>query len=260
MIYLDILKFSFLRFFAYPYEIMGEISKKFIVMLFVIFFWSVVIKSTNNSMDLTGIVSYFLLATGIKELVGADYGELGSLLGKHLIQSGQISNYLMKPYNTILAIYAVSLGRSGMGTIMALVIVFLGIIIHPPSSFLSVVLFLAFFINAWLVAFAINLFTGTIYFYTPDASGFRNVINHIIQVFSGVMVPLYLFPEQWLKTIKLTPFPTMVFGPVNALSTSSLSSGVILDLGVGIFWSISLNLFAFYFFRQAVKKYEAIGV
>lgn len=111
-----------------------------------------------------------------------------------------------------------------------------------------------------MIAFAYNLFEGTLFFHSADASGIRNSVAHVIGIFSGIMIPIYLFPDWLEKIVKLTPFPSMVFGPVNALNTKTLSTDIIFDLGVAIFWSIALNLLAYYFWQRSTKKYEAVGI
>lgn len=259
MIYLQILRFSFLRFFAYPYEIVAEVLRSLIVMLFLIFFWSVVAKSMDQQNQIIPLVSYFLIATGVKDLVMADYGIFGGELGD-LIKSGKISNYLLKPTNVVFSAYTFSLGKVGVPSLISLINIFLGLWISPPVSFISIILFLVFLLIAVAIGFSLNLMIGVIYFHTPDASGIRNTLNHIVQVLSGAMVPLYLFPENWRNIVEMTPFPALVFGPVNALKSAEISSLVVGEIFQALFWGVFLNLAVYYFWQRASKKYEATGI
>lgn len=259
MIYLQILRFSFLRFFAYPFEILAEIAKTTVIMLFLIFFWSVVSKDLHGSFDFKSIVSYFLIATGVKEVVMADYGAFGAHLGD-LIKTGGLNNVFLRPISALPSIYFTALGRNGVVILVAVVNILVGLYINPPTSVLAVVLFFAFLINAIIVSLAFNLLSGLLYIHTPDASGFVNVINHAIQIFSGAMIPIYLFPGILGDIVKLTPFPVMIFGPTNALRLNNINSEVLLAFAVGIFWSVSLNILIYWFWRQSIKKYEAIGI
>jgi len=52
----------------------------------------------------------------------------------------------------------------------------------------------------------------------------------------------------------------MVYLPANSLSSAFALNGVGLDLGIGIFWGITLNLLAFSLWNHSMKKYEAIGI
>ncbi|MCL5784534.1 MAG: ABC-2 family transporter protein [Patescibacteria group bacterium] len=259
MIYLNILKFSFLRFFAYPYEILAEIVRSLIVMFFLIFFWSVVARSMDQQFTISSIISYFLIASGVKDLVMADYGEFGGVLGE-LIKSGKISNYLLRPAEAVPSIYAFSLGRVGISVLVSIANIVAGMWINPPTSWIAIVFFLIFLLNAILIGFTFNLMEGVLYFHSPDASGFRNALNHVIQVLSGAMVPIYLFPDAVRMVVQLTPFPALVFGPVNALRINNFSSQVIFDLSVAVMWGILLNFVIYYFWQQSAKKYEATGI
>ena len=146
-----------------------------------------------------------------------------------------------------------------MRVILAIVSIIAGIIIHPPQNSLSVALFLVFFITALFTGLAYNIILGTMYFHFVDASGVKNAISHMSRLLSGAMVPIYLFPENFKNLILLTPFPGMVYGPVNALKTNQLNQEVIVQLFVIIFWMLILNVGAYLFWNHSIKKYEAVG-
>jgi len=93
MIYFEIAKFQFLRFLIYPLEILTSILKRVVDTAFLIILWSVIIKNTSRPITLTEITSYFLLASGIEELVMAHWGFLGDYLGWR-IKLGKFNNYL----------------------------------------------------------------------------------------------------------------------------------------------------------------------
>ncbi|OGM18847.1 hypothetical protein A2686_02295 [Candidatus Woesebacteria bacterium RIFCSPHIGHO2_01_FULL_38_10] len=258
MIYFEIAKFQFLRFLTYPLEILTSVLKRLVDTAFLIVLWSIIIKNTSGLITLPEIVSYFLLASGIEEIVMAHWGFLGDYLGWR-IKLGKFSNYLLKPVSIIPQLYASAIGRNGMRVILAIVSIIAGIIIHPPQNSLSVALFLVFFITALFTGLAYNIILGTMYFHFVDASGVKNAISHMSRLLSGAMVPIYLFPENFKNLILLTPFPGMVYGPVNALKTNQLNQEVIVQLFVIIFWMLILNVGAYLFWNQSIKKYEAVG-
>lgn len=259
MIYLEIIKFNFLRFFAYPIEIIASVLKRVIEILFLILFWSLVVNSSNSQININQIVSYFFISMGIRELVMAHWGPFGSEIASS-IKYGQISNLLIKPLNIIPTLYTISLGKSGMRVILALMNLFIGLIIFPPRSIVSIFLFLLFFVLAWSISFSYNLFLGTLYFHLTEASGVRNALNNLIRVFSGELVPLFLFPFALGQIVRFTPFPSMVYGPTIALSTNNVNQDVVLNILISLFWAIALNIFVYLFWKRSIKNYEAIGI
>lgn len=258
-IYLDLVKFNFLRFLIYPWEIVASVSKRLIEILFLILFWSLIVKESGGQINISQIISYFFISVGIRDLVMSHWGPFGGEIGSQ-IKSGYISNYLIKPINVIPTLYARALGKNGIRAIVALINLAIGIVIFPPKTWISILLFIIFFIAAWWISFAYNLLQGTLYFHLTDASSVRNALNNFIRVFSGEMIPLFLFPAALGQIVKLTPFPSMVYGPTIALSTNVINKGVVLDLFVAIFWAIFLNITVYWFWRRSIKNYEAVGI
>jgi ABC-2 type transport system permease protein len=258
-IYWDIIRFSFLRFFAYPWEIVASILKRVVEILFLILFWSLVVKGSGGQINISQIVSYFFISMGIRDLVMSHWGPFGGEIGND-IKSGDINKYLIKPVSIIPTLYSLAFGRNGMRVLLALINLIIGIVIFPPKNFISIILFLIFFILAWWVSFAYNLFQGTLYFHLTDAYGVRNALNNFIRVFSGEMIPLFLFPYTLGQIVRFTPFPSMVYGPTIALSTSIIDQGVVINLGIAVFWAVLLNILAYLFWKRSIKNYEAIGI
>lgn len=259
MIYWDIVRFNFLRFLAYPFEILASVLKRVIEILFLILFWSLIVNSPGSHINLSQIVSYFFISMGIQDLVMAHWGPFGSDIAT-LIKTGQISNYLIKPLDIIPTVYSISLGRSGMRIILAIINLGIGVVIFPPKSIVSVFLFLIFFIFAWSIAFAYNLFQGSLYFYLTEAGGVKNALNNIVRIFSGEMIPLFLFPYTLSQIVRLTPFPSMVYGPTIALSTNNINGEVIINIFISLFWAVVLNIGVYLFWKKSIKHYEAIGI
>jgi len=259
MLYFEIFKFKFLRFLTYPLEIAASVIKRLIEIIFLVFFWSLVIKSSQSQIEIREIASYFLIALAVGDLVMARWGGLGSTIGRR-IKYGEMSKFMIKPIDLIPHLYASTMGTVGMRMILSLVYFIVGIAINPPTSILGISLFVLFFINAFVIAFAFNIILGAMYFHLSDASGIKNSIEHMSRVLSGALVPIYFFPEKIKYFVKLTPFPSMIYGPTNALTINSFNNQVVFDLGVAFFWSITFTIFAYYFWSYSIKRYEAVGI
>lgn len=258
MIYFDIFRFQLLRNIAYPFEILAHILKRILWIFFLIFFWSWIAKG-NDAINLREMGSYFLIATGIQDVTMSTWSIFSWNMGM-MIKDGSINNLLMKPLSVIPAIYSFSVGRNMIRLVYSLILIVVGVSINPPESVLSVVLFLAFLVNAFVISFAKNILEGTMYFHMTDAWGVRSSLNHIITVFSGAQVPLFLFPDTFRSILMLTPFPYMVYAPTHALTINRVTPDVLQGLLIGLFWALLLNLISFYFWRVSLKKYEAIGI
>jgi ABC-2 type transport system permease protein len=258
-IYFDIVGFSFLRFFSYPFEILAAAGKRLVELFFLIFFWSLVIQHTNQQITLSQISSYLFISMGISDLVMAKWGPLGSLIGT-MNKTGQLSNYIIKPIELIPTLYSIAFGRSGMRIFLAVINVIIGMLIAPPQSIVSLLLFLSFLLCSWYICLAYNIFEGILFLHFTEASAIKNAFYHFVRVLSGSIVPLYLFPENMRNIIRFTPFPSMVYAPAHALSINSLSSDVLLDISVAIFWAFALSFTMMFLWNYSMKKYEAVGI
>ncbi len=108
------------------------------------------------------------------------------------------------------------------------------------------------------VGIAYNVMVATIYFFIGDASGIDNSINHIVRLFTGLMIPLYLFPQHIQEIIRYLPFPFMSYVPASVLTDfDHFDLGFVL---VGIIWAGTLLILSLAFWKYAIKHYEAIGI
>lgn len=258
-IYWDIIRFSFLRFFAYPWEIIASVLKRIVEIFFLVIFWSLIVKNSGGNIDIHQIISYFFISMGIRDIVMSHWGPFGGEIGNQ-IKYGTISNYLIKPVKIIPTLYSISFGRNGMRLILAVLNMIIGVIIFPPKGLTSIFLFAIFFGASLCINFAYNLFQGTLFFYLTDASAARSTLNNLIRVFSGEMIPLYLFPLAIGQFLRYTPLPSMVYGPTIALSTSIIDQGVVINIGIAVFWAVLLNILVYLFWKRSIKNYEAIGI
>jgi ABC-2 type transport system permease protein len=251
--------FNFATYLAYPIELAAAVVRPVFEFGFVILFWSIVAASSRQAIQINGLISYFLLATGMSDLLLLSGVKFGSFLAKE-IKRGKLSNALIKPVNPLLYEFSQLLGNRGVSTVVAIIFVALGLIVQPPSSWLSVGLFLIYLPIAAIISISLNILVGTVAFYSTESSAIKNVASHMIQVFSGALVPLYLFPETLKTVVSILPFTTAVYGPVHALQTTTITTEVWMGLGSGLVWSVLLLWLALFIWRKGLKKYEAIGI
>jgi ABC-2 type transport system permease protein len=76
-------------------------------------------------------------------------------------------------------------------------------------------------------------------------------------LFSGALIPLYLVPEQIRSVFYLTPFPSMVDGPISIYQGTADS--VIQVFGTQLAWIFLLTLFSVILWRKAKKKLTVQG-
>jgi ABC-2 type transport system permease protein len=258
-IYFDIIKFNFLRILAYPIDSFGILLRKAIEIFVLVVFWYSLSKYSDRALNTVDLISYFLIAAGISELIIGNRMKLGRNIQK-MIAKGEINTYLMRPVSIIPYLYASHIGTFGIQFLLEPVYIIAGLCIRPPEHALSLVLFPLSLILAWAIALSMNILTAVIAFYIAEAGNFENVINHVISILSGSLVPLTFFPEAIRTVVELTPFPGMIFLPATTLSYSSENTDIFPMLGIALFWAIALSVITFFVWKRSIKKYEAYGI
>lgn len=259
MLYFSVLRFSFLRSFAYSSEISIRILMHFLEIFFLIFFWNIFTRSSNQATPLEYFISYFLMATGISTFVMAQWGEFQGQISSN-IKNGKINNYLLKPYGVLRYLHALAIGSKGIELFFALIYIVVGILYQSDLHIVRIVYFAIFLLFAYLISLAINIITATFYFHIPEAGGISNAINLTKWVLSGLLIPISLFPEPYKTLVLSTPFPWIVYAPINVLKNNLSDQELLSGFLIALFWTLVLNVVAMKFWKESSKKYEAIGI
>jgi ABC-2 type transport system permease protein len=258
-LYLRIARFNFGTYLAYPFELVAAALRPVIDFGFVLLFWSIVAASSAGSVNFRKIAAYFLIATAVNNLVFLSGIKFGSVLAK-AVKYGDISNFLIKPVNVLHDYLATMIGNMGVTYAVSGIFLLLGLVLQPPASLLACLLFFAYLPLALIISYSINVLVGTVAFYFTEASSIKNVTNHIVSVFSGAWVPLSFFPGTLRTIVSFLPFQAAVFGPTQALQTTSLNSTAVTAIAVSTGWAIVLYAVAMIAWRKGIKHYEAVGI
>jgi ABC-2 type transport system permease protein len=96
-------------------------------------------------------------------------------------------------------------------------------------------------------------------FWTIDVRGFIGLYLVIVAPFSGLYVPVHLFPD-WLRTIAYaTPFPSLLQFPIDVLSGRVLGVEALLVLAMQVGWLILLIAGTRLLMSQAARKLVVQG-
>jgi ABC-2 type transport system permease protein len=258
-LYWRIAWFNFGTYLAYPFEIIAASLRPVLEFGFVILFWTIVAASSHTTISISHLLSYFLLAEGMAGIFAPDGLKIGSFLAKE-IKRGRLSQVLIKPVNPLRFEFAQVLGNRGIPIVVSLLFFTAGIALQPPRNLTSLGLFVLYLPVAAGISVGLSTLMGSTAFYTTESSGVRNVVSHTVRVFSGQLVPLYLFPSGLRLIATSLPFSAMVYGPAHALQTTALTWQEGQALATGLIWSLILLVISLYVWRRGLKSYEAVGI
>jgi len=211
--YIYIARTNFINNLMYIQDVVW--SSAFIALIIFIFFnlWKVIFGSNQYIAGFTIVMMLWYLV--MTESIVTAQSRVLEDIGDEMI-SGNIANYLNKPYSYIMYKYSYSIGQSIIkflttfimcGTVVFLLLGPLNInLVNIP--FILIIVILAMTLN-----FIIMAFIGVFAFWLEDAKSLEFLYSKIVFTLGGMLVPLDIFP-QWLHTISIyLPFSYIAYYP-----------------------------------------------
>lgn len=232
--------------------------------LIVLLFWVAVFREKGEILTgwaLSEIVSYYLL------LMIA-----GSLLIAHIeedvavreIKEGGLVMYLTKPISYYLMKFIdeipwrLTQGSFGILALAALYVIFPGFITIPNSLY-DVLLLIPIVSLAYLISFTFKMIVGLTAFWITDFWGLAQIVEVVILILGGFVMPVDLLPD-WLRNIALhSPFPYIVYFPIRAFQSNlGIWDGLSVIL-TQIIWLGALALIYKVLWNKGLKKFTGVG-
>ncbi|AIQ13090.1 ABC transporter permease [Paenibacillus durus] len=174
------------------------------------------------------------------------------------IRDGSIAIQFIRPYNYVFAKMMQGFGEGmfrfllfmipGMALAMLLFPVQLP---HDPAAWAGflVMLFFSFLINS-----QINIITGLLAFFVENNEGLMRMKRVVVDLFSGLIIPISLFPG-WLSSIlKLLPFQAITYLPGSVFTGRVQGVGIWNVFGIQIIWFAILLIPLFWLYRAARQR------
>ena len=119
----------------------------------------------------------------------------------------------------------------------------------PDFRFFFVALF------PFFILYSLSMIIGFCSFWIGNTRPLEFVMDKIMFLLSGVIIPIEFFPSWFRKLPNSLPFKYAAQIPTKAL----LGQINYVEIIIGILWVMSLMIFAIYLEKKGVKKYEMAG-
>jgi len=216
-------------------------------------------KTELGGFDLPGMTTYYLIVSFIGQF---DQSENYAWEFAAEIRNGTFGKYLTRPIDPLRHFLAVCSGRSAFQILMAVAaglawsLPFLPML--APIDPLGVLLALPVLLLGLLALGLVNYLTAILAFVVQDITPWHMVKNSIIELFSGALIPVSMFPP-WARTIiEATPFPALASLPA-ALMLGQDSGGYIRALAALIAWNAALAMACYAAYARLSRSYEEAG-
>ena len=179
------------------------------------------------------------------------------------VRSGEISNYLIRPVNFQMMMISHASGESLFRLIgFTLPITFVIFTLFPvsfPTSIFSGVIFLFSTIVAFIVLAQINFIVGLSAFYLKSVRGVIQAKYYLVQLLSGLLMPIAFFPTWMKEIIEFLPFSLIANIPLKLYLGKIPESQWKMIVFEQVFWITVLSLISAFIWRRAVIKLTVQG-
>jgi len=263
--YLTIFRISIEEEFAYRLNFILWRVRNVLQIFLTYFLWSTVYSDSTREIfgyNRTKILTYVFGIMVVRALVFS----ARAMDVSNDVANGDLSNYLLKPIKYIKYWFTRDLASKTLNLIFSIFEFLLLFIILKPPLFLQTNLFLllAFILSivlAILIYFLILFLLSSIPFWVPEIGwGSHFLVTVVIaESLSGSLFPINILPQLLQSIVMTTPFPYLIYFPVEVylgnITSWALVGGLIVAAAwVGILW-FTLNIV----WQKGLKVYQSIG-
>lgn len=213
-------------------------------------------------MDDGELVTYFAVGWAAR---AAYFNNIDSKLAEQ-VSSGQLAMELIRPAPLPWMRYSETLGETAFRFLFMSVptMILLWIVYHPklllPATWVHGLAFIIAFVLAVHIYFAINFLTGLIAVFTLKIQGFLWAKFLIVQLLSGLLVPLSFIRPGWLRDIvEMSPFAFVAHTPLMIYLGKVTADDLLGKLAWQSFWTLALLGLCAWAWSLTVRKVSIQG-
>ncbi|MHB8171398.1 MAG: ABC transporter permease [Thermincolia bacterium] len=260
-LYKEFIRLEFMRMLAYRATYLTGIFNYTIQIGAYFFLWQAVYENQGRlgGMAQAEMLTYVIMAWIARSFY---FNNLDRILSDE-IREGLIATELIRPYSYQWAKMARSLGealfRLLFFTIPGAVFIYL---LHPfggPAGWTAGALFGISLLGSFLINSQINLLVGYLAFFTLSISGILRAKRVVVDLLSGLIMPLSFYPPWAREVIEYLPFQAISYLP-NMIYLGKITGKEALGaLVLQGFWFGVLLMMSYFIWRLAVRKLTIQG-
>ena len=217
-------------------------------------------KTVIGGYTLDGMLTYYLLAQ-IVFTVTMSFFEYQMI---EEIRSGNLSISLTKPWGYVPQQIIGTIAWNGLQfflgiAVFSLLAWFTGLHFGAELFFAQLPFFLLSLVIGLLFGSMLSIIMGSLAFWIAEPSALFGVKTVTFQFFSGVLLPLSIFPLWAQPMIQHSPFPVVAATPVRFLTTAMDISTALLTLGEQAAWTVLVACLTWAVWRAGIRRFESAG-
>jgi len=253
-VYIDLIRIRFLMMLAYRVNYYSGILIYVINIGAQYFLWKAIYSGNHSlvGMNMQQMTTYVAVAWMARAFY---FNNLDSEIARE-IKDGSVAVQFIRPYKYLMVKIMQGMGegifRFLLFSLPGMLIVYWLFPVHLPMDPVIWLVFFSMLLLSYLINTQINILTGLFAFFVENNEGMIQMKQVVVNLFSGLVVPIAFFPGwtqtvmQWLPFQAISYLPSAVF--VGKVSGAAAVQGVFI---VQILWFLLLIVPIYFIWRRA---------
>ncbi len=180
------------------------------------------------------------------------------------IQQGELTKFLVKPFSYYVlkffeeTPYRILQGFYGILVLLLFTFFFKNLFVVATDATI-IILAVIITILAYVLSFTFKMVIGLSAFWLTDVGGFFQLIEAIILLCAGLLLPLSLLPDVLAKIAYILPFAYMIYFPIISLQGTQSVGQLMHIIAVQLVWITVMAYLYSALWKKGVKKFTGIG-
>ncbi|OXS52967.1 hypothetical protein B1A99_31955 [Cohnella sp. CIP 111063] len=226
---------------TYRFHTFITTANRLVALLVQFFLWTALYAGASalsvpiTQVSLDEMITYAVFSTMISMIVANENIETLS----QKIQTGNIVTYLIRPIGLFRSLLFETLGTKAFAALFEIIpILVVGYLFFSPAELpLSHLLrFLIALFNGFMVYFLLTFLVGMSSFWYLRIFHLSFVLTHLINFFSGIVIPIWFFPKALYAVTSWLPFDLIYYHPLAILLGKADESQNLFAFAKGAAW------------------------
>lgn len=258
--YLKLSEMSIKSMLAYRMNFFGGLGQSILSLVAMWFIWNAIFSSAGTAeiqgLTLSSMITYLFVSTLMRSY-SYSYVEWDM---QEDARTGRITRHLTLPTAYPLFRFFVSSGEASYNFLTRAVPLMIGAFFFLNITLPASPLFFVSAVLSYLISFSISFLTGLWVFWSGGSIwGLRFSVKTINDMISGAFIPLFLFPDFFVKIFQLLPFAAAFHIPLSIYIGKISGAEIFSALGEQLFWALALSALAWLIWLRAEKKIYSQG-
>lgn len=247
---------------AYRGEVWATIFGEVLVVFVKIAIWTSVFAGIQSvaGVTLPEMITYVVVAGSVA--AAWDNRELLYGIGDS-IRTGDVAVFLLKPLRYPLYLFSLESGKMLFSLITIVVptaaVTALVYGLQPPASIFHAVLFVFYWLNAFVLLFLMSAICGLLAFWLMTSFSLDWIFRAFMILLSGTFIPLWFFPPGFDTIALHLPFAWVSYYPAAVYLGRLDVAATLIHFGYGVGWALLAALGVATLWRRASRRVTVQG-